>query len=174
MHNPFAYCFCSFVLRLAYATHRRQSHYHITKPLSHYNTRSSVSPSRISSAHSSGAFNSSVASHRATRTQKCLPRLFRCHVPRTSRPAARRHFLLSEGADKDETRPAERRRWYGIAPVCRESKVQERRQRSRRPRDSGLMSCAACVSANAHDAHEYMHAYTHSPNICESDIVRTH
>jgi len=51
----------------------------------------------ISLVHSFDAFNSSVASHRTTRKQKRLPRLFQCHVPRTSRPAARRHFLLSGG-----------------------------------------------------------------------------
>jgi len=31
---------------------------------------------------------------------------------------------------------------------CRKSKVQQRRQLSRCPRDSGLMSCTVCVSAN--------------------------
>lgn len=78
-------------------------------------------------------------------------------------------FLIIERADKDERGLPNEDGDTGPAPVCRESKVQERRQHSRRPRDSGLMSFAACVSANAHDGHEYMRAYTHLSNTMKSD-----
>lgn len=85
---------------------------------------------------------SSVYSKRCA-PQEHFSRLFRCHVPRTSRPAAASSFLIIGETDKDERGPTNEDGDTRLHLSVAKARCKSEGERLHRPRDSGLMSFAS-------------------------------